>query len=205
MKNLTIEKFSEVLFSKEPIPGGGGATALVGALASSLAGMVTSLTAGKKKYAEYEEEIQEIMKKADFLRITLLDCIREDGDNFIPLSKAYSLPKDTPNYDEILEGCLRKAASTPFKILKLSCEVIELDSRLGVIGSKLAVSDAATSAMFAYACLYTAKINVLVNTRLMKDRDYASRLDEEVEVLVEKYSLIAKETYDQIERRLTNG
>lgn len=205
MKNRTLEDFTNILSSSEPVPGGGGATALVGSLAASLAEMVTNLTMGKKKYAEYEEEIQELMIYAEKLRVELLGCIEKDAKGFEPLSKAYSMPKDTLGYAETMESCLKQAASTPFIILELVCEVIKIDERLADIGSKIAVSDAATSVMFAYGALYGCQVNILVNTRLMKDREYADALDRQTQLLIDRYAPVAKNTYERIIKRLTNG
>ena len=202
MHNKTLEEFSKLTFSNDPVPGGGGVSGAVGALAASLSGMVTSLTTGKKKYAEYEQEIQTIMKKADELRIKLLDSINNDAIKFSPLAKAYSLPKDDPNRDQKLEECLKLAASSPFEILNLVKEVIILDSRLAVIGSKLAVSDAATSAMLAHGALYGAYVNILVNTKLMKDKEYASKLEYESKEILDKYSELAIQTYEDVLKRL---
>lgn len=205
MLETSIRRFTELSAGKDPVPGGGGVSALVGSLAASLAEMVTNLTTGKKKYAEFEEEIRSIMKRAEQLRISLLDCIIEDGEAFAPLAKAYAMDKNTPGYEETMEACLKTAAGAPYKTLELSCKVIELDERLAEIGSKLAVSDAATSVMLAHGALYGALINIKVNTRLMKDRQYADDLDQKAEQIVEEYAARALECYKAVEKRLGNG
>lgn len=202
MQNKTLKEFSEITFSKDPVPGGGGVSGLVGALASSLAGMVTSLTTGKKKYAEFEDEIQMIMKEANELRISLLDSINKDAESFYPLSQAYAIPKDEPGRDEKLEECLKLAASSPFNILKLVGRVIELDERLATIGSKLAISDAATSAVLALGAIRGAYINVIVNTKLMKDKTYAEDLEKQAKALVEEYTIKANKCYEDVLARL---
>ncbi|MDO5439952.1 MAG: cyclodeaminase/cyclohydrolase family protein [Erysipelotrichaceae bacterium] len=202
MLNKSLKEFTEITFSKEPVPGGGGVSGLVGSLAASLSGMVTSLTTGKKKYAEYEDEIQSIMKQADKLRIELLEGVNKDAEAFYPLSKAYAIPKEEAGRDEKLEECLKVAADSPFNILKLTCKVIELDERLAVIGSKLAISDAATSAMFAHGALYGAYVNVVVNTRLMKDKEYASNLENEAKSLLDEYAPRAIKCYNEVLARL---
>lgn len=202
MHNKSLDEFTKITFSKDPVPGGGGVSGYVGALASSLSGMVTSLTSGKKKYAEYEDEIQTIMKKAEELRTKLVNSINNDALKFYPLSKAYAIPKDEIGRDEKLEICLKDAASSPFEIMNLVKDVIILDQRLAVIGSKLAISDAATSAMLAHGALYGAYVNVLVNTRLMKDKVYASKLEKEAKDILDKYSSIALDTYNEILKRL---
>ena len=62
-----ICEYMEVLSSKAPVPGGGGASALAGALGNALGQMVVNLTVGKKKYAEVEEEMQEYLITAKVL------------------------------------------------------------------------------------------------------------------------------------------
>lgn len=203
MENLTLKQFSEAVSSKDPTPGGGGVSAAVGALAASLGEMVTNLTFGKKKYLEYTFELTDIRKELEILRINLLGCINKDAQAFEPLTKVYALPKDSEGYEEKMEECLRKAAEPPFLILKYAARIIELDERLGQIGSKLAVSDAATSVMLAHGVLYAAYVNVLVNTRLMKDRDQANYLNEESVKILDEYSVMALNIYDDICKRLT--
>ena len=203
MENLTLKQFSEAVSSKDPTPGGGGVSAAVGALAASLGEMVTNLTFGKKKYLEYTFELTDIRKELEILRINLLGCINKDAQAFEPLAKVYALQKDSEGYEEKMEECLRKAAEPPFLILKYAARIIELDERLGQIGSKLAVSDAATSVMLAHGVLYAAYVNVLVNTRLMKDRDQANYLNEESVKILDEYSVMALNIYDDICKRLT--
>lgn len=205
MLDKSIREFTELSASKAPVPGGGGVSALVGSLAASLAEMVTNLTTGKKKYAEYEDKIQRIMKETAELRISLLNCVNEDAEAFEPLAKAYSMDKNDPNYAETMENCLRTAADAPYHILQLCCRVVELDERLAEIGSKLAVSDAATSVMLAHGAIYGAFINIKVNTRLMKDRDYADELDQKASEMVREYAERALNCYKAVEKRLSNG
>ena len=203
MENKTLKEFSELAASKAPIPGGGGVSALAGSLAASLAEMVTNLTIGKKRYLEYTFELTDIRKELEILRINLLDCINKDAQAFEPLSKVYSLPKDTEGYQEKMEECLKDAAKPPLLILKYAVRIIELDERLSVIGSKISVSDAATSVMLAHGVLYGAYVNILVNTRLMKDRDYADKLNDEAVKLLDEYSIKALNIYDDICKRLS--
>jgi len=204
MKRKTLDEFTWELSSKEPIPGGGGATSLVGAISAALAKMVTSLTLGKKTYAKYEEENLRIAQEAEELRQALLDGINEDAEAFLPLSKAYGMDKNLPEYREVLESCLKNAAKAPADLLERLCRVIELDEKLAESGSKLAVSDAATSVSLTRGALYAALINIKVNTRLMKDREYAKAMDRKYEAMAEEYAKRADEVYRRIGERL-NG
>ncbi len=203
--NLTIDQFTAASASKEPVPGGGGVSALCGSLAASLAAMVTNLTIGKKKFLEYTDELCAIREEADSLRKELLACIARDAEAFEPLAKAYSLPKETEGYAELMEQCLRVAAEPPCQILKYCARVVELDERLQDIGSKLAISDAATSVMLAHGAMYGAYMNVIVNTRLMKDREYADAYAKQAKDMLDDYAKRALIVYDNIVRRLTNG
>ena len=103
--DMTLEscrKFVEVLASDAPAPGGGGAAALVGAIGTALGNMVGSLTVGKKKYADVQEEILDLKAKCDALQTELLDQVEADDKGFVPLAKAYGIPRDDPNRDA---GC----------------------------------------------------------------------------------------------------
>ena len=92
---VPCNEFVEVLGSKAPVPGGGGASALVGAVGTALGNMVGALTVGKKKYADVEEEMKELMAKATTLQDELLHLIERDAEVFEPLSKAYGMPRET--------------------------------------------------------------------------------------------------------------
>lgn len=184
MNDLSVREFTDELAAKVSVPGGGGASALVGALASALGSMVGNFTLGKKKYADVEPEIIRLMDKAAELQNKLLACIDKDAEGFEPLSRAYGLPKDAPGRDETLEKCLRDAAAVPFEIAELAAEVIAVQEEFAKKGSKLMVSDAGCGAAFARAALEGAVLNVRVNTKLMKDREYAADLDARVDELL---------------------
>ena len=194
----SVKSFTEQLASKAPVPGGGGASALVGAVGVALGDMVGELTVGKKKYADVEEDVKALMVKAQDLRVKLLECIDKDAVAFEPLSRAYGIPKDDPTRDEVMEKCLRDAAGVPFEILCLCCEAIELQVDFADKGSVLAVSDAGTGVVHCKAALQGAAINVKVNTKAMKDREYAASIDRQVDERMEKYGKMADEVFAKV-------
>ena len=112
----SCREFVTVLASSEPAPGGGGASALVAALGTALGNMVGSLTVGKKKYADVEAEIIALKEKCDKLQTELLDQVPADAEGFIPLSKAYGIPKDDPSRPEIMEKATITACQVPMHI-----------------------------------------------------------------------------------------
>ncbi|MBO7689841.1 MAG: cyclodeaminase/cyclohydrolase family protein [Clostridia bacterium] len=198
MLNNSLDSFSAKLASAAPTPGGGGAAALAGALAIALGNMVGSLTVGKKKYADVEDRIIELNGMAEELRHKLLAQMDEDAKAFEPLSRAYGIPKDDPDRDETLEKCLHAAAEPPMNILRLSCEAMDLIAEYAEKGSRLVISDAGCAAAMAEAAIRSAALNVAINTRLMKDRDYAEKMNEELDALMAKYVPLAEETYETV-------
>ena len=86
------DEFVEVLASKAPVPGGGGASALVGAVGTALGNMVGSLTVGKKKYADVEEEMYALKEKATALQKDFLRLIERDAEVFEPLARLTACP-----------------------------------------------------------------------------------------------------------------
>ena len=201
-----IIAFTDVLASKASVPGGGGASALVGAVGTALGSMVGALTVGKKKYAAVEADIIELMKKAEVVRGELLKQIDEDARVFEPLSKAYGLPKDTEEQKaekaRIMEACLREACSVPMEIMVKCCEAIELQKEFAAKGSSLAISDAGVGVAFCKAALQGASLNVFINTKSMTDKAYAAELNKKAFEMLDKYVPMADEIYTSVFDRL---
>ncbi len=208
LEELSCKIFASKLASKEPVPGGGGVSALVGALSAALCSMVGNLTTGKKKYADVEEEIQSGMKQAESLRIKLLSMIEADAEAFYPLSQAYGLPATTEKEkrikSETLESCLKVAAAVPFEIMETICEVIQLSELFAKKGSVLAQSDAGVAAALAEAALKSADLNVRINTKLMKDRDYADQLNQRCDIRLKEGCQAASDIYQLVAAAMSN-
>ena len=196
---LTLDDFSQALASSSPSPGGGGAGAYTGALGAALCSMAGHFTINKKRFEEKIPEIEAVMAEAEEIRKKLCELVDADAKAFEPLSKAYSIPKDDPSRDAVMEECLRKAASVPMEVLRLSARVIELHERLldGRV-SAIIVSDVGTGAVLAWSAMYAAALNVRVNTASMKDRDHAAKLDNEAEALVDSHWTIAERIYKEV-------
>ena len=180
LSTLSCDAFSEKLFSKEPVPGGGGAAALAGALAASLAGMVGNYTAGKKTYAAYEDDVQAALVSAEASRAALIALVDEDAAAFEPLSRAYGIPKGAEGREEALEEATKTALLPPLKMAREIAGLVDVLEALGEKGSKMLRSDVGCGAFLAAAALRCAAINVSVNTRSLADRDYAAEVDAEV-------------------------
>ena len=195
MTLASCREFVTVLASDAPAPGGGGAAALVGAIGTALGNMVGSLTVGKKKYADVQDEIIALKAKCDELQKQLLDQVEADEVNFLPLAKAYGIPKDDPNRDKIMEEATIIACSTPMKIMELCCEAIEAISVFAAKGSRLAVSDAGCGAVCCKAALQSASLNVFINTKSLKNREVAEEMNAKANGMLDKYCAMADEIF----------
>lgn len=202
----SCEDFVTVLASKAPIPGGGGASALVGAIGAALGNMVASLTVGKKKYADVEEQMYLLKAKTENLQKELLELVGRDAEVFEPLSKAYGMPKNTEDEkaekDRVMERVLKEACSVPLEIMNKCCEIIELHKEYAEKGSALAVSDAGVGVVFCKAALQGASLNVFINTKAMKDKEYADKINIEAKTLLSKYEKMADEIYSDVLAKL---
>ena len=128
--SMSCDDFVEALASKDPVPGGGGASALVGALGIALGNMVGNLTVGKKKYAAVEARMYKLMAEADLVREQLLSLVERDAEVFQPLAEAYGLPHSTPEEqerkDRVMEAALKAACDVPVRIMETVCRAIDL-------------------------------------------------------------------------------
>ena len=194
----TCREFVKVLASDAPAPGGGGAAALVGAIGTALGNMVGSLTVGKKKYADVQDEILALKARCDELQTKLLDQVEADEVNFLPLAKAYGIPKDDPNRDAILEEATIIACSTPMAIMELCCEAIDCIAVFAAKGSRLAVSDAGCGAVCCKAALQAASLNVFINTKSLKNRETAEAMNAKANEMLTKYCAIADEIFTTV-------
>jgi len=208
---VLIEKsckdFVEVLASKEPVPGGGGAAALVGAIGMALGNMVGNLTVGKKKYKDVESEVYAIMEKATKLQQDLLSMVDGDAEVFGEVAKVYQMPKGTPEEkaarEQAMEKALKQACSVPMDIIRTALEAIKLQARLGEIGSIMALSDVGVGVLCLKAALISGKLNVIINLNGIKDESFVVKVSKEMDALVEEGIKIADETYAKVEQRLT--
>ena len=206
MSEKMIEKscadFAAVLASKAPVPGGGGAAALVGALGTALCSMVGNLTVGRKKYAQYEADVKRMLEKGAAVQERLLDLVDKDAEAFEPLSKAYSIPKDDPKHDETLEAATKFACEAPVGMMKACCEAIELLEEMLEKGSVTLVSDVGCGALCCAAALESASMNIFVNTKTLLDREAAAKLDDQADAMLREYMPRARKVADEVNRRL---
>jgi formiminotetrahydrofolate cyclodeaminase len=201
-----IQAFMQELSSKAPIPGGGGASALVGALSASLTHMVAALTVGKPKYATFEEEMHDLLNKTESLVKRFLALMDEDAAAFEPLAQAYRLPKETEAEREAkslrMEVALKSAVQPPLDIMEACAEALPLIAFCAEKGSVVAVSDAGVAASLIRSALEGASLNVFINTQGMLDKAYAAYLNARAKELLTQYGAQAEQIYRDVSARL---
>ena len=202
VEQKTIEGFLEVLSSKEPVPGGGGASALAGALGNALGQMVATLTIGKKKYADVEAEIKELLGRMQKLQAAFVTLADRDAQVFAPLAQCYSLPSLTEEEkaykEKVMEERLLDASFVPLEIMEHAVAMLGILEILGDKGSRLAVSDVGVGVQFIRASLLGAVMNVYINTKSMKNREKAEELNARAGQLIEEGTAWADRIYAKV-------
>lgn len=177
-------EFTSRLASPAPVPGGGGASALCGALAAALCSMAGELSKGKKSTAQYADELESVTEAAKVQSERFLRLIDGDAAAFEPLSKAYSIPKSDPAREKTLSEASILAASVPFDILKECSKAAELIERMSEISSRIMISDVGCAAAICRAAAESAAMNVYVNLPEIKDSAKKALLKEQTDELL---------------------
>ena len=193
-----MERFLTELASKAPIPGGGGAAALMGSLAAALGSMVGNLTTGKKKYEQYQQDIEHILSVLQDSLWEIYEYIEKDAQAFEPLAKAYKIPRDQPGREELMEEVTLQAAKVPLDLTKKLYGIIPLLEELEIKGSRLAISDVAVAASCLASALESGVMNIYINTCSLKNRKLAEEINEEAKRMSSEGVLRCKKIYERI-------
>ncbi|MCI9672757.1 MAG: cyclodeaminase/cyclohydrolase family protein [Lawsonibacter sp.] len=202
LAELKTAEFVDLLASDAPAPGGGSAAALEGALGAALTAMVCGLTVGKKKYAEFQELAEEAQKKATDLKARFVDVMDRDTEAFNVVSAAFGMPKETDEekaarsaaIQKGLEGCTK----TPFEMMELAVETLELTAAILGKSNDSAASDLGVSALSLRAAIQGAWLNVLINIGSLKNKELAEDYRAKGEALLAKALPLADQIYDTV-------
>lgn len=202
MLSKSCTQFIDELGSNAPVPGGGSASALTGAIGAALGTMVGELSKGKKSTADHEEEIEALIGRSRELTERFKEAVMRDVTAFEPLAAAYKLPSGTAEekaerQKAIQEGLL-PAAEAPLELAELCADALEVLSRYSEIGHKLAISDAGTGAAMLEAALKGARLNVQINLKSMNDEAEKARLSERLDKAYSRGVRLAEDTYDRV-------
>ena len=190
MKNMTLSEFADKVASNEPVPGGGSVAAVCGTVSAALSEMVARLTIGKKKYAEYENEMTEIKEKALVLRNKLIDYIEKDSVAYNEVMEAYKMPKETEEdklkRKEAIEESSKLAATVPLEVATISYEILPLAEAVVTKGNTNAVTDGLVAAMLARTAVLSAILNVRINLSSINDQKFVGNYKEKADELEAK-------------------
>ena len=169
-----LKKYLEDLASSKPAPGGGSASALVGALAASLTCMVVNFTVGRERFREFEEEMKKILQEAEKIKDALLKLVDEDVEAYASYVQAKNLPKNTPEEKEkrrkAIEEAMITATRIPLNIMEKDLRILELDRSLLGRSNPYLLSDIKVSAELACASLNSAYFNVKINLPYLRNK-----------------------------------
>ena len=200
----SANQFLDSIATGTATPGGGAAGAYAGAMAAALVAMVAHLTVGKKKYADVEAEMEEVIMAAEKLRVDLTASVAADIAAFDAVMKSYKLPKDSEieveARDEAIEKALHGAAAVPLRVTRDATSVLGLAAIVAEKGNVNAISDAGSAAGLALASARAAALNVRINAGQVKDRETAKLWLSEIATLEHS----ASATYDAVSKTIRN-
>ena len=184
-----IDEYIKELGSKAPVPGGGGASAVAGALSAALSSMVCNLTVGKKSYISVEDDVKKILEDMNKHMESFIKLSDKDAEVFYPLSQAYGFKpqndEEKKMHEENMEKLLFDAAMVPLDIMKEAYSMLVAVDFLAKKGSKLAVSDAGVAVSMLRSAVCGAMMNVVINVKYMKNREKAQNLMDEASEILE--------------------
>ncbi len=205
-KDNTIAAFLDDLASERPTPGGGGAAAVCGAIGAALVSMVANLTIGKKNYEAVSEELKAVNEKATALRAELTGAIEEDVAAFNSVMGAYGLPRATEQErakrTAAIQAALKDATLAPLRAVKACFEVMRLSATVADKGNFNVISDAGVAVLAANAGLASAALNVFINAKAIKDRDFAEKQLAEVNALIGQAAELTEQVYQTVRGKI---
>lgn len=202
LADLTVTGFAAEVASDSPAPGGGSVSALAGAIGAALTAMVSGLTVGRKKYAEVQELVTAAQTQGNALHTRFLDVMDRDTQAFLKVSAAYAMPRQTEE-EKVARGAviqegLKGCTETPFEMMVLCAESLELLSRLPGKSNVSAASDLGVAALSLKTAMQGAWLNVLINIGSITDGAFAAHYRQAGEALLAKYLPVADHCYEAV-------
>lgn len=192
--SMSLAQFLDELASGNATPGGGAASAVAGAMGASLVSMVCRLTIGRKKYAQYESDLQAVLAQADRLRPQFMAQAQADAAAYEQVIAAMKLPKDTPEQEatrrQVLEEALKQATTVPLRTATMAMEVMRLAAEVKAKGNKNAASDAAVAFTLGATAFEGGLANARINIPLIKDLQFAAEKADEVDTLRREFAVL---------------
>ena len=199
-REKSLNNYLDKLASRSPVPGGGSAAALLGALAAAMASMTANFTLGKPKYKKVEKSITKILKKAENLRERLSQLAEEDSIVYTEVSQAYRLRPEGKERDKVVSKALRQASKVPFEVVGLSFQLLKLNEELASKGNRNLISDVGVSVIFSLAALETAILNVEINLSGIKDKEFITGKRNTLKLFLKEGKKIEEKVVKKVEK-----
>jgi len=207
IKDTEIEQFLAALASQSATPGGGSAAAIIGAMGAALVSMVCNLTIGKKKYAEVEGEMKDVLAKSEALRVKLIGMIEDDVRAFDAVMGAYGMPKesdaDKAKRDQAIQAALKLATDVPMACARAARQVIDIAATASDKGNLNVISDAGVGVLAGYAALRSAALNVFTNARMITDKTFAEAKLKELNKLLAGAEAATEQAYGVVKGKVS--
>ena len=188
--SMNLIDFANETSSESPAPGGGSISAYCGAMGAALGTMVANLSAHKRGWDDRWEEFSNWAEKGIGYQNELLALVDEDTKAFNQIMDAYRLPKETKEQkskrDQAIQEATKLAITTPFKVMEVACNSMQVMKAMAEIGNPNSVTDTAVGALCARTAVRGAFLNVQINCGDCTDKDFVSELTQQGEELIKK-------------------
>jgi formiminotetrahydrofolate cyclodeaminase len=206
--NSNIKQYLDILASEKPAPGGGAASALVGAVGTALLSMVANLTVGKQKFKESEHLMKELLEETSKLQKDLTTLMAEDAEAFNRVAEAFKMPKNTEEKKskrkQKMQEALKYATKVPFTIMEKTVEALRLHEKSLGHTNPSAISDTGVGVLCLKAALEGAWLNVKINLNSITDREFVKSQDERAQKLLNEGTFIADKVYKVVLQSLNS-
>ncbi|MDR2057587.1 MAG: cyclodeaminase/cyclohydrolase family protein [Dysgonamonadaceae bacterium] len=190
LSELSVKEFLLVTAGDDPVPGGGSVSALCGALSAALGQMVAQLTIGKKKYADQEENMKEMVAVFNSYLDEFAKAIDADSNAYDAVFSAFKLPKESEEEKVLrtqkIQEATKIAAEIPLQVAQKACKIMDFINIIAKTGNQNAVTDACVAMMCARTAVLGALLNVKINLITLHDTEYVEKLKKEAQLLEEK-------------------
>ena len=208
--DMPITKFSEVLASNEPAPGGGSVAALAGMLGADLSMMVVNLSVGKKSYESLDENIKmQFMRDFEAIQLIkqeLYTLVDEDTNAFSLFMDAMKLPKETDEEKAVRNQAIQKASvyalEIPLKTAEKCLGVLRNQKLIGEFGNKNAVSDIGVGALLSLTGLEGAALNVNINLPGIEDENIKKDAAAKIEAMLAEGRTLKQTIMEIVNKRI---
>ncbi|GAC1391035.1 MAG: cyclodeaminase/cyclohydrolase family protein [Ktedonobacteraceae bacterium] len=201
----SLQHYLTDLAASIPMPAGGSAAALSGAMGAALVSMVAGLTLGKVGYAQVQQEIEALLQRSEQLRARFQDLMQEDIEAYKKFSACYKLPCDTDEERaarrKAMQAQLVEVTLVPLQMVEIAATLMELCKRVAQIGNVRILSDLAVGATLATSAGTSAAVIVRANVQMMKDSEHIHSLNDRLSRALESIAERSMQIHAIIEER----